>query len=64
MRVMVKDIVNKAGRSPPDKIITWMTDNLRASLQTRRETDEEFKKRSERNTKNKVEGPKGKIGHN
>jgi len=41
-----------------------MTDNLRASLQTRRETDEEFKKRSERNKKNKTEGPKAKIGHN
>ena len=44
--------------------ITWMTDNLRASLQTKRETNEEFKKRFERNNKNKTEGPKAKIGHN
>ena len=56
--------MNKATRGSPDKIITWMTDDLRASLLNKRETDEEFKKRSEPNTKNKVEGPKGKIGHN
>ena len=62
VRVRVKDIVNKATRSSPNKIITWMTDDLRGSLQNKRETDEEFRKRSERNTKNKVEGPKGKIG--
>ena len=63
VRVRVKGIVNKAMRGSPDKIITWMTDDLRASLRNKRETDEEFKKRSERNTKNKVEGPKAKIGH-
>ena len=64
MRVRVKDIVNKAGRGPPEKIIPWMTDDLRASLQNKRETDEEFKKRSEQNRKNKTEGSKAKIRHN
>ena len=63
VRVRVKDIVNKATRSPSDKIITWLTDDLRGSLRNKRETDDEFKKRSERSTKNKVEGLKGKIGH-
>lgn len=63
MRVRVKDTMNKAVRGSPEKIITWMTDDLGASLQNKRETDEEFKKRSDRNTKNKAKGPKGKIGH-
>ena len=61
VHVRVKDIVNKAGKGPPEKIIPWMTDDLRASLQNKRETDEEFKKRTERNRKKNTEGPKGKI---
>ena len=40
-----------------------MTDDLRASLKNKSETDEKFKKRSERNMKNKTEGSKAKIGH-
>ena len=59
----MKDIVNKATKEPPGKIIPWMTDDLCASLKNKRETDEEFKKRSERNRKNKTEGPKAKIGY-
>ena len=56
-------VVHKAAKEPPKKIIHWMTDGIRTSMKTKRETDEEFKKRSERNWKNKVEGPKAKIGH-
>ena len=63
VRVRLKDIVHKAAKDPPEKIIHWMTDGIRTSMKTKRETDEEFKKRSERNRKNKVEGPKAKIGH-
>ena len=62
-RVRVKDLVNKALNEDPNKIITWMTEHLRARLQHKRENDEVFKKRLERNRKNKVEGSKGKIGH-
>ena len=64
MRIRAKDIVNKAMKDPPEKIIPWMTDDLCASLKNKRETDEEFKKRSERNRKNKTEGSKAKIRHN
>ena len=60
----MKDIVNKAAKDPFEKIIPWMTDERRTSLKNKRETDEEFKKRSEQNMKNKTEGPKAKIGHN
>jgi len=63
MRVRVKDIANKAGKDPPEKIIHWMTDDLLASLKNKRETDEKFKKRFERNMSNKKEGPKAKIRH-
>jgi len=63
-RVRLKDMVSKAAKEPLDKIITWMTDDIRASLKDMRKNDEEFKKRSQRNKKNKVEGPKAKIGHN
>ena len=59
----LKDMVAKAAKEPMDKLITWMSDNIRRSLKRMRETDEEFKKRSQRNRKNKVEGPKAKIGH-
>ena len=40
-----------------------MTDDIRASLKYMTENDEEFKKRYKRNKKNKVKGPKVKIGH-
>ena len=63
VRVRLKDIVHKAAKDPPNKILHWMTDDIRTSLHTRRDTDEEFKKRSERNRRNKIEGPKAKIGH-
>jgi len=56
-------MVNKTANEGSDKIITWMTDDVRAALKYKRKTDEEFKKRSERNRKNKTEGPKAKIGH-
>ena len=56
-------MVAKAAKEPMDKIIIWMTDDIRWSLKRMRETDEEFKKRSQRNRKNKVEGPKAKIGY-
>ena len=59
----LKDMVSKAVKEPLHKITTWMTDDIRHSLKGMRETDEEFKKRSQRNRKNKVEGPKAKIGH-
>jgi len=62
-RVRVKDLVNKALNEDPDKIIIWMTEDLRARLRHKRQHDEVFKQRSERNRKNKVEGSKGKIGH-
>lgn len=39
-------------------IVTWITDDVRASLMYKRETDEEFKERSAQNIKNKTEGPK------
>jgi len=61
--VRVKDLVNKALNEDPDKIIIWMTEDLRARLRHKRQHDEVFKQRSERNRKNKVEGSKGKIGH-
>ena len=64
MRVRVKDIVNKAAKESPEKIIYWITDDLRALLKNKKETDEEFKKRSAWNRRNKTEGPKAKIGHN
>jgi len=63
VRVRVKDMVNKAGKDPPEKIISWMTDDLRASLKNKSKTDKEFKNQSERNRKNKTEWPKAKIGH-
>jgi len=44
-RVRLKDIVHKAAKDPPEKITHWMTDGLRTSMKTKRETDEEFKKR-------------------
>ena len=55
--------MHKAAKDAPEKIIHWMIDGLRTSTKTKRETYEEFKKRFERNRKNKVEGPKEKIGH-
>jgi len=61
--VRVKDLVNKALNENPNKIISYMTEDLRAHLRHKRENDEVFKKRSARNKKNKVEGSKGKIGH-
>ena len=63
MHVRVKDLVNKAAKEPPEKIIPWMTDDVRSSLKYKREIDEDFKKRSKRNRKNKTEGPKAKTGH-
>jgi len=56
-------MVAKAVKEPMDKIITWMTDDIRQSLKDMRENDEEFKKQSQRNKKNKVEGLKAKISH-
>ena len=40
-----------------------MIGDIRASLKYMTENDDEFKKRYERNKKNKVEGPKVKTGH-
>ena len=62
VHVRLKDLVNKAAKEPPEKIIRWMTDYVCASLKYKRETNEEFNKRSERNRKNKTEGPKAKLG--
>ena len=62
-QVRLKDLVNKALNEDPNKIITWMTEVLRARLGHKREHDEVFTKRSARIRKNKVEGSKGKIGH-
>ena len=45
VRVRLKDIVHKAAKDPPNKILHWMTVDIRTSLHTRRDTDEEFKKR-------------------
>ena len=54
VRVRLKDIVSKAAKDPPEKIISWMTDGLRTSLNPKRETDDEFKKRLEQRRKNKI----------
>ena len=54
VRVRLKDIVLKAAKDPPEKIISWMTDGLRTSLNPKRETDDEFKKRLEQRRKNKI----------
>uniref|UniRef100_A0A7C9DCG1 Uncharacterized protein n=2 Tax=Opuntia streptacantha TaxID=393608 RepID=A0A7C9DCG1_OPUST len=48
----LKDMVAKAAKEPMDKLITWMSDDIRRSLKCMRETDEDFKKRSERNRRN------------
>jgi len=61
---MNKDLVDKAINEYPNKIISWMTEDLRANLRYKRENDEEFKKRSARNKKNEEEGANGKIDHN
>uniref|UniRef100_A0A7C9D1T7 Transposase-associated domain-containing protein n=1 Tax=Opuntia streptacantha TaxID=393608 RepID=A0A7C9D1T7_OPUST len=53
----------KVAKESLDKIITWMTDDIRQSLKNMRENDEEFKKQSQRNKKSKVEGLKAKISH-
>ena len=44
VRVRLKDMVNKVANEPPDKIITWMMDDVGAALKCKREIDEEFKK--------------------
>jgi len=59
----LKDVVTKPAKEPMDKIVTWMMNDIRRSLKQMRETNEEFKKRSQRNRKNKVEGTKAKIAH-
>ena len=59
---MFKDMVIKAVKEPPEKVITWTTNDICESLKYMRENNEVFKKRSERNKKNKIEGPKVKIG--
>jgi len=58
----VERLGKKALNEDLDKIMTWMTEDLRARLKRKREHDVVFKKRSTRNRKNKVEGSKGKIG--
>ena len=63
IRIWLKDKVYKVRKASPSKIITWMTDDLRTWLMDKQEHDPTFKARSERNRKNKVEGPKAKIGH-
>ena len=62
-RIRLKDKVYKAGKAPTSKMITWMIDYLQTRLKDKREHDPAFKARSECNKKNKVEGPKAKIGH-
>ena len=52
----MKDIVNKAAKDPPEKIIPWMTDDLRTSLKNKRETDEEFRKPFAWNRRNRQRG--------
>ena len=47
----------------PIRIIGWMADDIRGSLNYKRENDKEFNEQSNKNKKNKVEGTKGKIGH-
>ena len=59
----LKDLVNKVLNEDPNMIIPWMTEGICSSLKYKRKNDEEFKKRSEINKKNKVEGAKGKTGH-
>ena len=56
-------MINEAVKEPSDKIITWMMNDISVGLKYNRETDKGFKKRSKWNKKNKVEGPKAKIGH-
>ena len=52
-----------AVNEPPTKIIPWMTDDVCARLKYKRNTDEDFKKRSRRNWQNKEEGPTAKIDY-
>ena len=58
----LKDKVYKVRKESSNKSVTWMTDELRVGLKDKQEHDEAFKARSERNKKNKVEGPEAKIG--
>jgi len=47
IRIRLKDKVYKVGKEPSNKIITLMTDELRAGLKDKRGHDEAFKERSE-----------------
>uniref|UniRef100_A0A7C8Z4D6 Uncharacterized protein n=1 Tax=Opuntia streptacantha TaxID=393608 RepID=A0A7C8Z4D6_OPUST len=62
-RIRLKDMINKAVNEYPEKIITWMIDDIHTRLKCMRDNDKEFKKHSKRNKWNKVEGPKVKIGY-
>ena len=39
-RIRLKDRVYKVGKQPSDKIVVWVTDELRARLKDKREHDE------------------------
>ena len=58
-RMRVKDLVNKALNEDPNKIITWMTEDLRARLRHKREHDEVFKKRFGKKQKEQGGGLEG-----
>ena len=45
-RIRLKDMVNKTANEPPEEIITWMIDDINASLKYMRENNEDFKERS------------------
>lgn len=51
-------MASKAAKEPSEKIIPWMTNDVRTSLKYKREANEEFKKPSKQNKKSKTEGPK------
>lgn len=57
-------MVIEAANEALDKIITWMTDDVRAPFKYMRETNEVFKIRYERNRKNKAKGSTARIGRN
>ena len=45
-RIRLKDMVNKTANEPPEEIITWMIDEINASLKYMRENNADFKERS------------------
>ena len=56
-------MVIKVVKEPAANIITWITDDVRAGLKYKGETNKGFQKQFKHNMRNKVEEPKANIGH-